>query len=84
MKGHLRQRVITRRDWHGFQAARSFASLPDAFRELLVRWAAMRGSENWDDLTENHKARYREQKHWPLVQCSDPTDMKPLGVPSRG
>ena len=79
MKGHLRQRVITRRDWHGFQAARSFASLPDAFRELLVRWAAMRGSENWDDLTENHKARYREQKHWPLVQCSDPHRYEAIG-----
>ena len=79
MKGHLRQRVITRRDWHGFQAARSFANLPDAFRELLVRWAAMRRSENWDDLTENQKARYRKQKHWPLVQCSDPHSYEAIG-----
>ena len=79
MKGHLRQRVITRRDWHGFQAARSFANLPAAFRELLVRWTAMRRSENWDDLTEKQKARYREQKHWPLVQCSDPHSYEAIG-----
>ena len=79
MKGHLRQRVITRRDWHGFQAIRSFGNLPHAFRELLVRWAAMRRFENWDDLTESQKARYREQKHWPLVQCSDPHRYDAIG-----
>ena len=79
MKGHLRQRVITRRDWHGFQAARSFGDLPHAFRELLVRWAAVRRSEDWDTLTENQKARYREQKHWPLVQCSDPHGYEAIG-----
>lgn len=79
MKGHLRQRVITRKDWHGFQAIRSFGDLPHAFRELLVRWAAMRRFENWDDLTENQKARYREQKHWPLVQCSDPHRYDAIG-----
>ena len=79
MKGHLRQRVITRTDWHGFQAIRSFGDLPHAFRELLVRWAAMRRFENWDDLTEYQKARYREQKHWPLVQCSDPHRYDAIG-----
>ena len=79
MKGHLRQRVITRRDWHGFQTVRSFGDLPHAFRELLVRWAATRRFENWDDLTENRKARYREQKHWPLVQCSDPHRYDAIG-----
>lgn len=79
MKGHLRQRVITRTDWHGFQAIRSFGDLPHAFRELLVRWAAMRRFENWDDLTENRKSRYREQKHWPLVQCSDPRRYDAIG-----
>ena len=45
MKGHLRQRVITRRDWHGFQASRPFAELSQAFRELLWRWGAARRSE---------------------------------------
>ena len=79
MKGHLRQRIITRRDWHGFQAARSFAELPHAFRELLVRWAAARRSEEWDALTENRKNRYRDQKHWPVVQCSDPRRYETIG-----
>ena len=79
MKGHLRQRAVLRTDWHGFQAVRSFEDLPHAFRELLVRWAAMRRFENWDDLTDIQKARYRQQKHWPLVQCSDPHRYDAIG-----
>jgi hypothetical protein len=79
MKGHLRQRVITRRDWHGFQVSRAFADLPQAFKELLWRWAAARRSEDWDSLTEGQKARYREQMHWPLVECSDPHRYEAIG-----
>jgi ABC-type Mn2+/Zn2+ transport system ATPase subunit len=79
MKGHLRQRVFTRRDWHGFQASRPFTDLPQAFKELLWRWAAARRSEDWDSLTEAQKARYREQKHWPLVECSDPHRYEGIG-----
>lgn len=79
MKGHLRQRVITRRDWHGFQTSRPFAELPQAFKELLWRWAAARRSEDWDNLTEGQKARYREQKHWALVECSDPHRYEAIG-----
>ncbi len=79
MKGHLRQRVITRRDWHGFQASRPFADLPQAFKDLLCRWAAARRSEDWETLTEAQKARYREQKHWPLVECSDPHQYEAIG-----
>jgi ABC-type cobalamin/Fe3+-siderophores transport system ATPase subunit len=79
MKGHLRQRVIMRRDWHGFHASRSFAQLPPAFRELLWRWTAARRSEEWDRLTESQKARYREQKHWPLIECSDPHRYEEIG-----
>ena len=79
MKGHLRQRVISRRDWHGFQASRSFADLPQAFKELLWRWAATCRDEDWDNLTEGQKARYREQKHWPLVECSDPHQYDAIG-----
>jgi len=79
MKGHLRQRVITRRDWHGFQASRPFADLSQAFKELLWRWAAARRSEDWESLTESQKARYREQKHWALVECSDPHNYEAIG-----
>lgn len=79
MKGHLRQRVITRRDWHGFQASRPFAELPEAFKELLWRWAAARRSEDWETLTQAQRARYREQKHWPLVECSDPHRYEAIG-----
>jgi DNA repair ATPase RecN len=79
MKGHLRQRVITRRDWHGFQASRPFAELPQAFKELLWRWAAARRAEDWDNLSEGQKARYREQKHWALVECSDPHRYEAIG-----
>ena len=79
MKGTLRQRVITRRDWHGFQTARPFEDLPQAFKDLLWRWAAARRSEDWDRLTEAQKTRYRDQKHWPLVECSDPHAYEAIG-----
>ncbi|MBI2837085.1 MAG: hypothetical protein HYX75_02130 [Acidobacteria bacterium] len=79
MKGHLRQQVITRRDWHGFQASCPFADLPSAFKELLWHWAAARRSEDWETLTEAQKTRYREQKHWPLVECSDPHRYEEIG-----
>lgn len=79
MKGHLRQRVITRRDWHGFQASRAFADLPQAFKELLWRWAAARRSEDWDSLTEAQRACYRDQEHWALVECSDPHRYEAIG-----
>lgn len=79
MKGHLRQRVITRRDWHGFQTSRPFQELPPAFKDLLCRWAAARRGDDWDTLNETQKARYRGQKHWPLVECSDPHRYETIG-----
>ena len=79
MKGHLRQRVITRRDWHGFQTSRPYADLPQAFKELLWRWAAAQRSEDWETLTEIQRARYRERRHWPLVECSDPHRYEAIG-----
>jgi DNA repair ATPase RecN len=79
MKGHLRERVVARRDWHGFQTSRPFEELPQAFQELLGRWAAARRSEDWDRLSETQRARYREQKHWPLVECSDPHQYEAIG-----
>ena len=79
MRGHLRQRTIVRRDWQGFQAAGGFRNLPQAFRELLYQWAAARRSEDWDALTPDQKARYRQQKHWPIVQCSDPHRYEDIG-----
>ena len=79
MKGHLRQRVITRRDWNGFQATTSFDKLPQAYRELLCRWAAARRNEDWDQLTAGQRAQYREQRHWPLLECSDPRNYETIG-----
>ena len=79
MKGHLRERVITRKDWHGFQATRPFQDLPQAFKELLWRWAAARQSEDWDKLTDTQRAEYRERRHWALVECSDPHRYDAIG-----
>src|SRR6185436_7884421 len=80
MKGYLRQRVISRRDWHGFQTLNPFKELPHAFKELLLRWAAARRGEDWDQLTDGKKERYREQKHWALVECSDPHTYQEIGA----
>ena len=79
IKGHLRQRVITRRDWNGFQTTKPFGKLPQAYRELLWRWAAARRGEDWERLTEGQRARYREQQDWPLVECSDPHNYEAIG-----
>jgi DNA repair ATPase RecN len=80
MRGNLRQRVIRRRDWNGFQTTKPFETLPQAFKELLWRWAAARRDEAWDQLTEGQRLRYREQKHWPLVECSDPHAYEAIGT----
>ena len=44
-----------------------------------MRWAAARRGEDWDLLTEGKKANYREQKHWALVECSDPHCYEAIG-----
>jgi len=80
MKGYLRERVITRYGWNGFQTLRPYEKLPHAFKELLWRWAAARREEDWEELTESQRARYREQKYWPLVECSDPTNYAAIGA----
>jgi DNA repair ATPase RecN len=80
MKGHLRERVITRHDWNGFQIVRPYEKLPQVFKELLWRWAAARRGKDWEELTESQRARYRGQKHWPLVECSDPTNYEAIGT----
>ena len=79
MSGHLRQRIITRKDWHGFQTSRPFEELPEAFRELLLRWAAARRGGDWEQLSEGQKTRLREKIHWPLVECSDPHNYDAIG-----
>lgn len=80
MKGHLRQWVVARKDWHGFQTARPFQDLSQAFQDLLLRWAAARRGYEWDDLTQSQKERYRDQRHWPLVECSDPHGYEDIGT----
>jgi ABC-type enterochelin transport system ATPase subunit len=79
MKGHLRQRVITRKDWHGFQTRRLYDKLPQAFKDLLCQWITAKRHQNWDDLTESKKNQVRSSKHWPLVQCSDPHKPEDIG-----
>ena len=79
MKGHLREQVISRRDWHGFQTNRQFEDLPPAFQDLLCQWVAQRRFEEWDTLTDTQKDQIRSAKHWPLIQCSDPHNYKTVG-----
>ncbi len=80
MKGHLRQWAVSRTDWNGFETLRPFPELPQAFRDLLLRWAAARRGEDWDTLGETQKQRHREQKHWALVECSDPHKYEAIGA----
>jgi ABC-type lipoprotein export system ATPase subunit len=80
MKGHLRQWAVSRTDWNGFETAKPFDQLPQAFKELLLRWSAARRDEDWDSLSEERKARHRSQRHWPLVECSDPHKYEAIGT----
>ncbi len=80
MKGHLRQRVITRRDWNGFQTASSFDRLPQPYKDLLFQWSAARRGDKWETLTEGQKERFRELRHWPLIECSDPHKYEAIGA----
>lgn len=80
MKGQLRERVISRRDWHGFETRAPFDKLPQSFRELLCKWAAARRNLDWDDMADSEKSRVREQRHWPLIQASDPHTYELIGT----
>lgn len=80
MKGHLRQQVVTRREWHGFETAKSFDELSENFRNLLVRWEAARRGDDWGKLSKDQKKRYQDQKHWPLIECSDPHRYEAIGT----
>jgi len=80
MKGHLRQWVITRQDWNGFQTLRSYSELPEAFRNLLARWFAERRGTTWDDLSERDRNRIRSLERWPLIECSDPHQYEGIGA----
>lgn len=80
MRGHLRQWVITRQDWNGFQTVRAYADLPESFRELLAQWLAARRGLTWDDLDKRERDRIREAVHWPLIECSDPHRYDEVGL----
>lgn len=80
MKGHLRQQAISRKDWDGFQTSRPFLELPEAFRNLLLQWDVARRGYDWNDLTSDDQKRYRHQKHWSLIECSDPKKYEYIGT----
>lgn len=79
MKGHLRQWAVSRSDWNGFETNHPFEKLPQAFQDLLLRWAAARRGEDWDALTSAQKDRYRQSHNWALVECSDPHRYEAIG-----
>ena len=80
MKGHLRQWVVTRTEWHGFQTIRPFSELPEEFRNLLCRWRAAKLNREWDELSPIEQDRIRNEKHWPLLETSDPHNYEEIGT----
>ena len=80
MKGHLRQQAISRKDWDGFQTSKPFLQLPEAFRNLLLQWDVARRGYDWNGLTTDDQTRYRKQKHWSLIECSDPNKYEDIGT----
>lgn len=79
-RGHLRQWVISRRDWNGFESNRPFEDLPQVLQELLCRWAAAKLGEDWGALSPAQRTRYQERRHWALVECSDPHSYEDVGT----
>ena len=79
MKGHLRQWAVARTEWNGFETALPFDRLPPAFRDLLCRWTVAKRGEDWNGLSESRRQRVREQRDWPLVECSDPHKYEAIG-----
>ncbi len=79
MRGHLREWTVARKDWNGFEAARPFERLPQALQELILRWAIARRGSDWNSLSERKKVQHRKQKHWPLVESSDPKTYEEIG-----
>ena len=79
MKGHLRQWAVARTEWNGFETARPFDRLPDAFQDLLCRWTVAKLAKDWDGLSKPERQRVREQRHWPIVECSDPHKYEAIG-----
>ncbi len=79
MRGHLRERVITRREWHGFQTNRPYDRLPVSYRDLLARWHAARLGREWDQLPRSEREDIKSRKHWPLIEASDPHRYEAIG-----
>ncbi len=79
MKGHLRQWAVARTEWNGFETARPFDRLPDAFQDLLCRWTVAKLGKDWDDLSKPERRRVRERRHWPIVESSDPHKYDAIG-----
>lgn len=79
MKGHLRQWAVARTEWNGFETARPFGRLPDAFQDLLCRWTVAKLGKDWDELSKPERRRVRDQRHWPIVECSDPQRYEAIG-----
>ena len=79
MRGHLRQWAVARTEWNGFETARPFERLPEALQDLLCRWTVAKQGRDWDKFPMSHRQRVREQRDWPLVECSDPHEYQAIG-----
>ena len=80
MKGRVREFVITRRDWNGFQTRKPYGQLPEEFKNLLARWRAAHMGSDWDKLDSTQRSAIRAHKHWPLVEASDPESYEQVGT----
>ncbi len=79
-QGKLRELAINRKEWHGFQTKRPFERLPEAFQENICRWYAARRGWDWDSMEKERKDEIRKNKHWPLLEASDPNDFEGIGT----
>lgn len=80
MQGRIREMVIAREDWDGFEANKSFDELNQNFQKLIKKWlGAKKFGQSWDDLTDKQKKKIEGKDHWPIIETSDPHNYEEIG-----
>lgn len=79
LKGHLRAKGVTHPDWHAFFTSEEFSKLNQGFKDLIAEWGVSRFEKKWEEMGREEKRRVLSQRHWPLVEGSDPTHWDHFG-----
>jgi hypothetical protein len=57
-----------------------YGRLSQGLRDLLAQWVALREGGDWQQMSPEKRKAYRDRRHWPLIQCSDPNRYEAIGT----